>query len=83
MPLVIDCSQLCYRSFYTTKDLSYEEERTGIIFGFLKQIFKLAQDFDTKTFIFCWDSAKSYRKQIYSDYKENRKKKDHNSQPQQ
>lgn len=70
--LIIDCSQLCYNSFYTFNNLSYNEKKTGIIFGFLMQIFKLAKDFDSKTFAFCWDSAKSYRKDIYPSYKEKR-----------
>lgn len=74
-PLVIDCSQLCYNSFYTMNDLSYDEKLTGVTFGFLLQIFKLAKDFDTNQFVFCWDSSKSYREQTYPSYKISRKNK--------
>jgi 5'-3' exonuclease len=54
------------------KGLSYEEKKVGIIFGFIKQIFKLAEQFNCKDFIFCWDSRQSYRKLIYPEYKSNR-----------
>lgn len=74
--LVIDCSQLCYRAFYTMGELSYNEKKTGVLFGFLAQIFKLANDFDTKRFAFCWDSSKSYRKDFYSGYKQSRHSKE-------
>ena len=76
MPLVIDCSQLCYSAFHTMGDLSYEEKRTGVLYGFLRSVFKYANDFDTNKFIFCWDSVRSYRKDIYPEYKQNRHDKE-------
>lgn len=72
--LVIDCNNLCYSSFYTFGDLSYEEKKTGVIFGFLQRVLFLAKKFKTNKFIFCWDSRKSYRKLIYPEYKANRRK---------
>lgn len=53
-------------------NLSYEEKATGVLFGFLNSIFQLAKRFDTKDFVFCWDSKTSFRKNIYPQYKENR-----------
>ena len=73
--LIIDCSQLCFSSAYTMGDLSFEERKTGIIFGFLLQIFRLAKSFDTRNFIFCWDSRKRKREQMYPQYKADRKEK--------
>jgi 5'-3' exonuclease len=74
MKLIIDSSALCYRSFFTIKDLSYEQRKVGVIFGFIKQIFSLAQKFNTSEFIFCFDSKQSYRSLVYPSYKSNRKK---------
>ncbi len=74
MRLLIDSSSICYASLYTTGGLSYGDQPTGIIYGFLSQILKLAQKFNTNKFIFCWDSRKSYRKLIYLEYKASRRK---------
>jgi len=72
--LIIDCHFLCYRSVYTMGNLSFDEKFTGIIFGFLNQIFQLAKYFNYPRFIFAWDSKKSYRKDVYPDYKRKDKK---------
>lgn len=72
--LIIDCSFLCYRTFYALGGLEYQGKDTDIVYGFLSQIYKLSKDFNSDEFIFCWDSEKSYRKLIYSEYKSNRKK---------
>jgi len=55
-------------------ELSFDEKSTGIIFGFLNQIFQLAKYFNYPRFIFAWDSKKSYRKDVYPDYKRKDKK---------
>jgi len=72
--LVIDCNNLCYSAFFTFGELSHEEKKTGVIFGFLQRILFLANKFETNKFIFCWDSKKNYRKLIYPEYKANRRK---------
>ena len=73
IPLVIDCSPICYKAFAMMgEDFSYEEEQTGVIFSFLMQVFKFAFDFNTKELVFCWDSNHYKRKEIYPEYKENR-----------
>lgn len=71
--LIIDCSQLCFSSSYSLGELSFEEQKTGVIFGFLLQIFRLAHDFGTKDMVFCWDSKKRIREQMYPQYKADRK----------
>ena len=71
--LIIDCSQLCFSASYSLGELSFNEQKTGIIFGFLLQIFRLAHDFGTKDFIFCWDSKKRIRQRMYPQYKADRK----------
>ena len=75
MNLIIDCNNICYKSFFTTGGLKYEEEDIGIIFGFMSELLFLAKKFEARDFIFCWDSKKSYRKLIYPEYKVNRKDK--------
>lgn len=71
--LVVDCSCLCYKALYTMGDLSENEQRVGVIFGFVKQIFSLAKKFETNRFVFCWDSRNSYRKLYFPEYKNKRR----------
>ena len=54
--------------------LSYNDVSTGVVFGFMWQIFKLAKNYETMNFIFCMDSKKSKRKEIFPEYKSKRKK---------
>ena len=54
--------------------LSYNEVKTGIMYGFFLQVFKLAKTYKTNRFVFCLDSKKSLRKSLYPQYKEARKK---------
>lgn len=72
MILILDANNICHIAKHSTKDLSYKGENVGIIFGFLKQMFYLSDKFKTDKFIFAWDSRKSFRKQIYPEYKANR-----------
>ena len=74
--LVIDSNYLCYKAMLTMKGLSWEEHSTGVIFGFLRQIQTLAEEFDNFRFIFAWDSRKSYRRDVYPDYKKRPKVED-------
>jgi len=70
--LIIDCHAICHAAKHTMGDLSYEEQKVGIIFGFMKQMLSLSKAFDTNQFIFAWDSKRSKRRDIYPEYK-NRK----------
>ncbi len=74
--ILFDCSNLAYMAFHTTGGLSHEEKRTGTMFGFLHQIFRLAQLYGSRHLVFCWDSRKSYRKQSCSTYKNPENKKE-------
>jgi hypothetical protein len=55
-------------------DLDYREKKTGVIFGFLSQIFHIADKYQSNKIVFCWDSKKSLRKQIFPEYKIKRQK---------
>ncbi len=72
--LVIDSNCIAHLAKHSKKSLTYGEMETGIIFGFLEQIKILANKFNTNKFIFCWDSKKSKRKELYPDYKRHRHK---------
>jgi DNA polymerase-1 len=74
-PIIVDSSSLLHRAKNTTgMQLSYNDVSTGVVFGFMWQIFKLAKNYETMNFIFCMDSKKSKRKEIYPEYKAKRKK---------
>jgi 5'-3' exonuclease len=73
--LLIDCSCLAYKSLFTMGDLSNDEKRVGVIFGFVKQILTLSKKFETNKFVFCWDHRNSYRKIEYPEYKVKRHSK--------
>jgi len=55
-------------------DLSQDQKRVGVIFGFIKQILTLAKKFETNKFVFCWDHRNSYRKLECPSYKASRRK---------
>jgi len=72
--IIIDGNNVCHIVNHSMGHLSNDERSTGVIFGFMKQLLHLSNKFQTNDFIFCWDSRKSLRKNIYPEYKSNRKK---------
>lgn len=70
--LVIDVSYMCHRAFHTTRGLSYKGNETGVIFGFLKSIGALKDEFQTDRIAFCFDSPHLLRRDIYPAYKKRR-----------
>ena len=75
--LILDCNYLCHRAKHSTRDLSYEGNATGIIYGLLKSLSGFQDLFNTPNFVFCFDSRTSKRKEIYPEYKANRAKKEY------
>lgn len=71
--LVIDAPCLCHMARHTLGELTWENVKTGVIFGFLKRVLFYAEKYETNKFIFTWDSKKSFRSQIFPDYKIKRK----------
>jgi len=72
--LVVDSSCLAHISKHSMKGLSFYEKETGVIFGFMLHLLRLAERFSTKHFVFCWDSRKSRRRELFPDYKSSRRK---------
>lgn len=67
--LIIDSNYLCHRAIHTTGPLSYRGQPTGVIFGFLNQLFTLGQAVRPDEVVFVWDSRKSKRRKRYPFYK--------------
>jgi 5'-3' exonuclease len=74
MKIIVDCNNVAHIVNHSMGHLSTEEQATGVIFGFMKQILTLSLRMKTNEFIFCWDSRKSFRKNICPTYKANRHK---------
>ncbi len=67
--LIIDCHAICHAAKHAMKDLSYKEKAVGVIFGFMGQLLRFSEEFDTHRFVFAWDSAKRFRQDVNPDYK--------------
>ena len=67
--LIIDSNYLCHRAIHTTGPLSHKGKPTGVIFGFLNQLYTLGQTVRPDEVVFVWDSRKSKRRQRYPFYK--------------
>jgi 5'-3' exonuclease len=68
--LIIDSNYLCHRARHTTGLLSYKGMPTGVIFGFLNQLFTLGQAVRPDEMVFIWDSKKSNRRSRFPFYKD-------------
>lgn len=74
--LVIDVFNIGHIAWHSMGELDYHGLRTGVIFGFLNNILKLAVKFKTGKLVFCWDSKQSLRRRVYPEYKRPRQTKD-------
>jgi 5'-3' exonuclease len=54
--------------------MEYKGGRTEVVFGFMRQLFSLFENFEPTQVAFCWDSRQSKRREIYPEYKANRHK---------
>lgn len=74
--LLLDVNNLAYRAFNTTKHLSYEDQPTGVIYGFLRNLHSLQTSFNTGRLVFCFDYGRSYREGLGVGYKTTRRTKE-------
>jgi len=74
--IIVDCNYLGHscRFAIDQKMRTTTGIYTNVIFGFLRAIVTIAQTFDTNHFAFVWDSRKSFRKDIFPEYKKTRHK---------
>ena len=69
---LIDSLALTYSARYAIPALYNNDEETGIVYGFFRYILALQKQFNFDQLIFCFDSRRSKRKELYSGYKGNR-----------
>lgn len=70
--VVVDAQYLGRKAQHTTGSLFYKGKPTGVIFGFLQQLLQISQALQSTRFVFCWDSPKSKRKEMFPAYKRKR-----------
>jgi len=70
--LLIDSKYLCYRTLTTQFNLTHNEVRTGVHYGFFSTLISLKKKFKADNIILMWDSDRSYRREIYPEYKQKR-----------
>lgn len=71
--LVLDTHFLCHRAFHMAGDMEWKGKVTGVIFGFLKSLTFLKDEFQTDNVAFCFEGKTLHRKTIYPAYKEARR----------
>ena len=75
MLILVDGHSIAFRAFYALPDTLITKDGfpTNVIHGFLMMISKLVKDYDSEKIIITWDiSKKTFRTELYSDYKGNR-----------
>lgn len=72
--VIIDADYLAHRAFHSVGHLrGAVNERTGVMFGFLSTIKSLKLEFGKCRFAFCFDDKESLRRELYPEYKANRR----------
>lgn len=72
--LLIDGSSFLYRAYYALKPMhTIQGQAIHAVYGFCRMIKKLLADFKPSYCVIAWDSpAKTYRAQVYTEYKATR-----------
>jgi len=73
--ILVDGHSIAFRAFYALPDTLVTKDGfpTNVIHGFLMMISKLVKDYDSEQIIITWDiSKKTFRTELYSEYKGNR-----------
>ncbi|MDR0744775.1 MAG: hypothetical protein LBE97_02365 [Holosporales bacterium] len=70
---IIDISGFVYRAYYAIPHLTYNNVEVGALYGFCSAMKKLIEQFPDSMFIAAMDSSKkTFRNEIYNEYKANR-----------
>lgn len=70
--LLVDANYLARRAQYTTGQLSYQGEMTGVAFGFLRDVESQIEMRGITRTLFAFDSRRSLRKKVLPSYKSSR-----------
>lgn len=73
--MIMDGNFFCYKSYYGYPDLYLADREThiGVVYGFIKQVRHLHRKYSPKKIIVAWDSETNIRKDIFPEYKSNRR----------
>ncbi len=76
--LIIDSHAMAYRAYYGLQGQNLTHPITGMptnaVFGFFRMFFKVLQDLQPERIAVVWDpSGGSFRREVYPEYKANRK----------
>lgn len=74
--LILDSYYIARRAYYTTGALSFNDIKTGVVFGFFKEVVSLMDQFNGGPIVFCFDAKGSKRKELFPDYKKKRHTKE-------
>lgn len=74
--VLMDYNSTIFKSLFIHKKLSLNGLCTGGIFGFIKTFCYLVNTYNTKDIVVCHDKPPYHRKNIYPEYKADRKKMD-------
>lgn len=74
--LICDGTYLCHRAFHAVGNLRHEEQGTGAIFGFLRDIVLLQEEFKTTRCVFAFDyGGPTHRHRLSPHYKRSRRER--------
>jgi 5'-3' exonuclease len=70
--LILDSNYLCHRAYHSTGGLEYGDIKTGVLFGFLRDVVILQDLFATDRPLFCFDMPPGLREGVCKTYKADR-----------
>lgn len=70
--LLLDGDNLCYRSWYSLRNIRGEQGTNRVLFGLLRDLVFLSQALESNKFVFCFDQGPSIRAKTLPTYKGNR-----------
>jgi len=73
--LVVDCNYVCTRLYHRFRPTEEAEVPYLVAGGFFDEIVRVADLFGTRRVVFCFDSTHSIRRQIWPQYKSNRRER--------
>jgi 5'-3' exonuclease len=69
--MLVDANALGHVVKHATKELSWNGDKTGVIYGFIQKMIRIQSEVNADQIIFCWDVNRDdlFRKSIFPDYK--------------
>ena len=77
--LILDCNYVAHRMFHSMGEAMYGE---AVIYGFLRDIAILQEEFNSGLIVFAWDVGYGKRRDLFPDYKANRRKDEYTEEEQ-